>query len=548
MSTSLIVKQLKEHGEDHEWYPTTNKMLDVIKQHLAAKKHRNVNELNIDVLDCGAGNGKVLDAISGNGKKYSIEKSPILARIQANDIVPVGTDFHRVTLIDKAVGMVFSNPPYSEFELWATKIIREANAPDVYLVVPQRWKQSKQIEQAISARKATVEVIHSDNFLDAERQARAVVDVLHIDLSGNFRGYSTQTQKIDPFEIWFDENFPKKVEKDEKEEHLKARVENQMVSGKNLIEILVSLYQQDMVSLQQNYTSICSLDTRLMEELGIKHHELAVAVKQKIKGLKNKYWKEFFDKYSSITGKLATRSRSKVLNLLNENTSVDFDEENAYAITLWVIKNANAYYDSQLIDLVETMTKQANVSLYKSNKRVYGDEDWRYSNWSRSNKIPEDLTHYMLDYRIVLEHMGGISNSQYSWDRERFNGLGQTSAEFISDVLCVAETLSYKCNDTVLMYKGFKREWQSNRLEKFYTTTGQLLFDVRAFKNGNLHIRFDTKFIKKLNVEFGRLKGWLKDKKTVCDEMLDVSHEEADEFFNSTLKLSSNNVQLLLTN
>jgi hypothetical protein len=283
-----------------------------------------------------------------------------------------------------------------------------------------------------------------------------------------------------------------------------------------------------------------------MEELGIKHHELAVAVKEKIKGLKNKYWNEFFNNYDSITDKLTTSSRDKMLHKLQNNMSVDFTIENAYVITLWVIKNANSYYDSQLIDLVEIMTRQANVKLYKSNQRVYSDEDWRYSSWSRSQKTPDDFSHYQLDYRIVLEHMGGISTSDWSWDRERNNGLSNTSADFIRDILAVCASLGHVTQDNVGSCGLLKRNWMSNKLERFTTQSGILLFDVRAFKNGNLHIRFDTGIMKKLNIEFGRLKGWLKDKRTVVDEM-DVTVEDAELYFNSSIRLTSNHAQLLLT-
>ncbi|MGL5668705.1 MAG: hypothetical protein ACRDD9_21590 [Shewanella sp.] len=40
----------------------------------------------------------------------------------------IGTDFNQQTLVDKPVGVIFCNPPYSAFEQWATRVISEANA------------------------------------------------------------------------------------------------------------------------------------------------------------------------------------------------------------------------------------------------------------------------------------------------------------------------------------------------------------------------------------------------------------------------------------
>ena len=45
--------------------------------------------------------------------------------------------------------------------------------------------------------------------------------------------------------------------------------------------------------------------------------------------------------------------------------------EPIYAVIMWVIKNANLYIDSQLLETYELMVAKCNVVLYKSNQRDY---------------------------------------------------------------------------------------------------------------------------------------------------------------------------------
>ena len=140
---------------------------------------------------------------------------------------------------------------------------------------------------------------------------------------------------------------------------------------------------------------------------------------------------------------------------------------------------------------------------------------------------------------------GGISTSQWGWDKTRYNGLSERAANFINDILAVAETLGWASNDTVTNTATTARAWESNKSQAFTATSGMTIMEVRAFQNGNLHIKFNQKFMKKLNVEFGRLKGWLRNPAHAALEMC-LKSEEAVEYFGSTFKLSQATTRLLL--
>lgn len=543
MTARKIVDNLKASNQDFEWYPTTQAMLEAIKADAKTARF-SPSENSLNVLDCGAGDGRALDFLAGKGDKYAIEKSTILLAQQSKEIIPVGTDFHQSTLIDKEVDIVFSNPPYSEYEQWAIKIIKEANAPLIYLVIPARWINSEAIKAALAARKTKEpEVIYMGDFLDADRSARANINILRIDTRYESSHWSRKESRVDPFDLWFAKAFPQqKGARDkshgEDSDNLKKELQQELVTGRNLIDILIELYQRDLGKLQQNYTAALSLDPELMQELGIKSSELAKAVKQKIKGLKNIYWKELFSNYAAITSRLTSASRKTILDKLNTNTSVDFNHDNAYAVTMWVIRNANHYYDQQLIDLVETMVRKANVNLYKSNKRTFGDEEWRYGWYEQA---PKELSHYQLELRIVLDRCGGINNSEWEYSRSRNNGLTESAYDFIYDLTIIAANLGYGSIDRPNSFT-----WESGKGNNFTLQKGGTLMNVRAFKNGNMHIKFDQSFMRRLNIEFGRLKGWVKDWSQAAEEM-NIPEDEAKQGFNSLFRLGNVTALLLTT-
>jgi predicted RNA methylase len=187
MQTSVpaLVTQLKANGEDHEFYPTTNEIIKAVVADL--KKQADIHWRNkfSSVLDIGAGHGKVLLALreAGLNKLHAIEKSPLLCRELDDSILIVGTDFHQQSLLSKDVDVVFCNPPYSEFEDWTYKIIREAASHIVYLVIPVRWEQSIRITDAIRFREAKAKKLGQFTFEDSEdRNARAVVNLVRLDL------------------------------------------------------------------------------------------------------------------------------------------------------------------------------------------------------------------------------------------------------------------------------------------------------------------------------------------------------------------------------
>lgn len=288
-----------------------------------------------------------------------------------------------------------------------------------------------------------------------------------------------------------------------------------------------------MDKLIANYKAFETLDRELLDELGVCFSGVREGLRQKISGLKNLYWNELFDNLSKVTDRLTKSSREALLGKLTSHTDVDFNAANAYAVLAWVIKSSNNYFDRQLVETMERMVEQANIINYKSNEKTFGKEHWRYC--SR----PEGLTRFALETRVVLERVGGLCVSEFKFDQNKYNGLTGGAHWFLMDILTIAANLGF---DTLGCERPGDFTWESNSAVTFHyndhvSGTSQPLVSVRVFKNGNMHCKFNQAFMQSLNLEFGRLKGWLKSAAEAADE-LDMSLEEVQARFKSNLQLN----------
>ncbi|KKP89294.1 MAG: hypothetical protein UR95_C0010G0001, partial [Parcubacteria group bacterium GW2011_GWC1_36_108] len=155
------------------------------------------------------------------------------------------------------------------------------------------------------------------------------------------------------FSLWVEKTFPinsQKTNLKEQEQKFREKI-NELVPGRGLANTLVSLYQNELNVLQTNFANISGLDFTIFSELKIDFASIVHLLKSRIVNLKTKYWRELFDHFEPVTNRLTSASRKALLDTLTKNIGVDFNENNIYAVTLWAIKNANHYFDQQLIDV-----------------------------------------------------------------------------------------------------------------------------------------------------------------------------------------------------
>ena len=516
--TRKVVAELKQNREDFEFYPTTDEMLRKVKQY---STHNN------SILDIGCGLAK-LKSYFPDSEYYAIEKSKVLINKLPADVFVLGTDFNNCTLIDKKVDMIFCNPPYSEFEDWTLRIIKEGNFREAFLIIPQRWKDNKEINQAIEQMKIRFDVIDSTDFLDADRQARAKVDII------KFWKNEYSSERIDPFKTWFEETFGFKETKDhgfEYKEDKSEKIKNELVEAPNKIEYLVNLYNDEMNRLFSSFKAICALDEETLHDIGVETKKVIESLKYKIEHTKILYWRLVFDYLDEITKRLTAESRRNLVDRFEKLNEVDFNIDNIQSVVIWVLKNASSLFDEQLVSLYKQFTTPDNIVKYKSNQRVFKRNEY----WNSRFDDKSSVSHYCLTYRMVVDCL--YFKESYSWNGEKVDK--RKAQTIVDDLSAIAFNLGFEAD-----YKDIPTEFG----EKYYVMgkNGKPLIEFKLYKNGNTHLKLDIEFCKAMNVEVARLLGWIQNKSEIVNEFPDDMKDAAKYYgANFRFSLEKPNVKLL---
>ena len=551
---SILIDELKENGQDFEFYPTTEEMLQEVVTHIDWTRQTK------DILDIGCGLcglRKMIDCknaeINRHNKRmveqerynekieslsynyYVIEKSEILLNRLPADVFVLGTDFNQCTLIDKKADIVFCNPPYSEYENWTNRIIREGNFEQAFLIIPSRWKENAEIQASLDATKTNSYVIKSMDFLNAERQARATVDI--VKFTRNRYSWRSEEQKS-AFDLWFEETFKvcgedKHLSEYDEEIKQQERIKNSLVSAPNKIEVLINLYNDDMNRLYSSFKALCAMDEKTLEDIGVNYGKVKEALKNKISNLKILYWKMVFDYLDEVTSRLTQQSRQNLFNQFERLNQVDFSESNIRSVVIWVLKNASEYYKDQLIDFYKSLSDFDNVKPYASNKRLFTRDDWR---WSKGRD--GEYGAYTLDYRMVCSY---LFSSSVSWGGEFCKSSNDyKNTNLCKDFCAIARNLGFSIGEFQVA---------DSFGEKFYIylKDGNPLLEYKIYKNGNTHVKLNIEFAKAMNVEVSRLLGWIRNKQDIAREFPAEMAKGAEKYFGSQFcfGLTNPNIKLL---
>ena len=552
-TVNQLVAEIKENGQDFEWYPTTSEIVDALAAKLKIwKDWRNSGRTVGSILDIGCGNGGFFEKLCKdekfkNIKKYGIEKSMILSEQLPDDVILLGTDFDQQTLIDKKVDIVFCNPPYSVYDEWAEKIILQANCNAIALVIPNRWASNERIKYALERRNMQTKVIGTYDFSNAERKARATVDLLFISAKETeINGHRYDEKIKDPFELWFDETFKINAETDKYKtkynSDIKEEIKDELAVKGDTAEMLVQFYNRDMEKLYNNYRKLEELDAGIFEELKVNVPALKESLKTRLQGLKHIYWDLLFQRYDKVTSRLTSKGRKKVINRLNDNTAIDFTLENIFQLTLWIIKHSNTLFDEQITEYFYSLCNTENIHRYKSNKR-WSDDDWRYlkENLTEYGRIRQDkvrqLKNIVLDYRIIVTD---YRNFDTSWHCHFTN----SCFDFLSDTIIIGKNLGFDI-DFELHTVNTEIDISDWKNFNICTKDGKVFANVKLYKNGNRHVKFCKEFMQKLNVEMARINGWVQDKSEAIKE-LDIPADVINSVWKTNLQIGIESGKKLL--
>lgn len=573
MTMNQLILDLKNNNEDYEFYPTTREMLNLIYPYIERSS----------VLDIGCGtcnfktyfkeyaqrkadahnreeeikkaekekNGerywyseKNYHDYYGINKYYVMEKSRILINNLDEDTICLGTDFNYQTLIDKKVDVIFCNPPYSEFTKWVHKIISEGNYKQAFLVIPQRWKDNVETINLLKFYNTDYEILGSFDFLEADRKARAKVDIVRL-VKQRYKdrySYSYDRQEDfepDAFNAYFNKTFnlQPKEEKRETEYDIERRKEKEhnkkihlaLVSReeKSKAQVLVELYQEEMDTLIKHLKLIMQLDEAVLETFGFSVAKVKEGLKKQISSLKDFYWRKVFNEMEEITDRLTYKSRESLMSSFEELKTLDFTIDNIYTVIIWVIKNANKYFNSQLIDFFVKLSDRENVRPYKSNQKLFDKDNWR---WNK-----REQSHYVLDYRIIMS-----SPFRTGWS-------GQLETEYATnrtllDIKTIANNLGFE----TLSWDNYPSDF-GEKVYIYFRKGEDSFMEYKVYKNGNMHVKFNKEFTKAMNVEVSRLLGWIRTKEDIAKEFPPEMAKGAEKYFrtNNCISLTNNNLLLL---
>lgn len=549
IGTLATIRELKENNEDHEWYPTTDK---IIKAVISDVTTAGCVSRATSFLDVGAGDGRVMAAFRDAeslrvNSFYGIEKSPNHVARWDGDFTFIGGDFYESDVANKQMDVIFSNPPFVDYERWAAQLIKIAYATVIYLVLPTRWAKSERIQAALKSRGLTAEVILSDDFLSADRQARAEVDVIRV-VSKAFQseGYKTRYgireagevgaysfgwyEPTDPMNAWFDETFPNLADLVPTAEGLTSADSRKTIDDRvygifkqtNTIDDLVMLYQQQADAVLSNYKTLNNLDIDLFSELNIDLNTIKNTLKARMNSLRSEYWSAFIHNYKPITNRLTSSYREKIYaRLIQKAKLISFNAINALIITEMVIRLANEYNDDQVKDFFYELSNPKSVRLYKSNQKVFSNQDWRYC-----KDLADRPSRYTLDYRIIQPRLFGLSTG-YS---EYYSGY--EVVKVLSDICIIARLVGMKipswCDGSE--YGNSKIRAGERAIVHYHEddTKDDLfadneeqkdLFAIKFFANGNQHLFLSKEFALRLNIYIGKLLGWVMSANDAADEM-----------------------------
>ena len=543
-NTNKLIQELKAQGQDFEWYPTTDEMLQCLMQGIkktCQEQERYYKNSIHKILDIGAGDGRVLRFLSAEFDANSFMIEQASAHIEKYDFgFVVGRDFHNTSLIEKDMDLIFCNPPYSEFEAWACRIIKEANAKFIALILPQRWKNSKLIELALSSRtslKKEPEIIGSFDFENADRKARAKVDIVLICTT---KGDSDETKDIftefleNEFGLNFDEVIENSYDKYQKNRQKSQNLENETkaVAKNNVIDFLVDKYNAELAEFVESLKNLKNISPKLLECLDIDKNKLIEGIKEQLKNLKGLYWQALFNQLEAINSRLTSPYRRALSSQVASEAQVEFTKENIHAIVIWLIKNANNYIEKSYLDLFDRMSRDGNALLYKSNERFSNDE-WRYNSQERNEKEA-----HKLDYRIVVT-------------------FATDSYEIVDMIQVIANNLGYK--NTLIKDLGYdfvygcspsySQCFRAGRKDTIYATQNGkqvILLEYKAYQNKNVHIKFNKDFMGELNLAVGKIRQWLRSKDEARAEFKDLKETSLKKIFDKSLLLCRNDMPLCL--
>ena len=191
----------------------------------------------------------------------------------------------------------------------------------------------------------------------------------------------------------------------------------------------------------------------------------------------------------------------------------------------------------QALEVYDSLISLCNIKSYKSNAKVFGSD---YS-WRSAATLKENNDKFFLLHRIIL------SGGYITYDSVAVGHLGR----ILNDIMIIANQLNFHCFfaelsgmiQNITFSTNYNIKFRRKTINSdFFTGPAEVLFSFKVFKNGNLHMKFNSEFMAKLNTLKGKLEGWITNPKQASEEIEGVSIKDATEVFDTSYRIESSSI------
>ena len=443
MGNKELLGYAKEN--DTEWYPTTDRAIEVIIKDIAKNDYKFGT-----ILEPCCGDGRVscaiAKALNNEDREVSIFgieiNDHLRVKARANNVNLVGNNFLNERYFMEKHSLLFLNPPFSNWKDFFTKTIIEFSEFNKdryyaqsfkigYFILPPRALEDEDFHSLMkanniqdldlvkekinehnkdSARNIGIdsynyfEILDTIDFRESDRQARVEAPLIKIRIN-----YKNRDDKAS--ESFFEFAFNQKIKRNSVQDDLDKMFNNakqdhekyiedkdkQLLTGSDIVDMEVLHYNYKFHEIMLSVKPVLEIPQETLKLLGIQINQVQEIFKQKEKQLRDDSWRAIFNELNSIKDKLTTSNRDYLISEFAKD--LDFTHDNIREIVISSIKYAGSVMESQIADfywkLIDDILGSKNNywsnEIYTKNIR-----NFRYQKGSNKNNLT-------LDYRVIIQ-------------------------------------------------------------------------------------------------------------------------------------------------
>lgn len=320
---------------------------------------------------------------------------------------------------------------------------------------------------------------------------------------------------------------------DSSEHGLKKLTSSEIVAtAKNIFE-MEKLYKSERKSIIDCFKQLDTISTTAIYEIGITREDLERQLEEKLQSLNHRFWNALFQNVFDAEGQFALKAKQIAMDQVfgrddSALKNMPFSAENAKFFTNRLYELLDQRSSGDFIELIKCAISPMNVTPYTSNPINLDTVKWEDDEYWVTEEDREALGCCRFNKKIVSTQLFGrrVGYSEYDI---RGSQVSRDINNILLDTATLAQQVGITDLDTESM--GDSQASLRNRIDVLSTNGNSKnpVFSTTLYKNGKLHLTLSDEFALRLNIVFGKSKGWLSDAKQAYKE-LDITNMDYDTF------------------